>query len=130
MRSFIKLFGLLAILFAFFSCANSEENKVKKTAKEFYLSYQNMDFDEIVEYCTPLMAERIRSIESGMTPEKRDAKLAEMKAYRMTVDKVELNADGTEAVVTCTFTQPKTKESATDRMELQKIGDEWKVSEF
>ena len=125
MRKLFGIFCLAMLLCVFNSCTRSEEKTVKKTAKEFYLSYQNMDFDEIVEYCTPLMTERMRSIESGLTPESRKMQLEKLKSFSMTVETVEFNA-----VATCSFVQSNTKEKFTDKMELQKISGVWKISEF
>lgn len=130
MRKLFGIFCLAMLLCVFNSCTRSEEKTVEKTAKEFYLSYQNMDFNEIVEYCTPLMTERMRSIESGLTPESRKMQLEKLKSFSMTVETVEFNADTTAAVATCSFVQSNTKEKFTDKMELQKISGVWKISEF
>ncbi len=129
MNKFVLVFFSL-ILILFVSC---KSDPVKETVTDFYLSYQNLDFEKTKQYCNPLMVQKITLIENGFTPEKRKAILKHIRKNRIQVE--DINYDDTQTKATAkvrfyTLSEDNENNEETTVIFLEKIQGRWKIADF
>lgn len=127
-KFFLVFFPLMLILFV--SC---KSDPVKETVTDFYLSYQNLDFEKAKQYCNPLMVQKITLIEDGFTPEKRKIILKNIRKNRIKVEEINYDDSQTKATVRVSFyklSEDNDNKDETTIIHLEKIQDQWKIADF
>lgn len=127
-KFFLAFCPLMLILFT--SC---NRDPVKETVTDFYLSYQNLDFEKAKKYCNPLMAQKITLIEKGFTPEKRKTILKHIRKNRIKVEDINYDHAQTKATVKVHFyklTDAEENQDETTIIHLEKLQNKWKIVDF
>ncbi len=127
-KFFLAFCALMLILFS--SC---KSDPVKETVTDFYLSYQNLDFEKAKQYCNPLMVQKITLIEKGFTPEKRKTVLKHIRKNRIKVEEIKYDDAQTKATARVSFyklSDDDENNEETTIIHLEKIQDQWKIADF
>lgn len=123
------LFILLITSFFFYSCS---KDPVKKTVENFYFSFQNLDFEKAKKYCNPLMAHKLALIQEEMRDEKRSFLEWKLKKSRIKIEAIEYDEKRVKAKVKIEITSYKNgkKIDEVDTIQLEKVNESWKISDF
>lgn len=125
MKYRIPLFLIVCLLLV--SC---QRNTPERVIKDFYYSYQNLDFEKAKTYCAPSMVDKLNLMEANFNQEKKDAIQSEILKNHIKIEDVTYRDDKEHAVAKVVFYTTKDSVFVNDEVTLELRGGDWKVANF
>lgn len=122
-----RIFFFVLACFLLVSC---RQNAPERVIKDFYYSYQNLDFEKSKTYCAPSMVDKIELIEANFNAEKKERIQSEIQKYHIEIKDITYKDNREHAVAKISFSTKEDTLTIDDEVTLERRGDEWKIVNF